>query len=136
MCAAPSNVNYSNVTFAHIRNSTCVAFTNVAKIMCSTLLFSCSQKNNAKYTSDDTHHFIIASCIENSYSESIAKKLKIKSNSPIPSGSWIRKHIAKIPQETMLLSMYNGIDQTVLHLKKMGFLCKPVTIAIDKHFIP
>ena len=137
MCTAPSNVNYSNVNFAHIKDSTCVAFTNVAKIMCSTLLFSTSQKSNAKYTSNDTHNFIISSCIENSYSESTEKKLKIKSNaSSVPSGSWIRKHIAKIPQEIMLLSLYDSIDQTLSHLKKMGFLCKSITVAIDKHFIP
>ena len=78
----------------------------------------------------------MSSCIENCYSESTAKRLKIKSNASIPSGSWIRKHIVKIPQEKMLLSLYGGIDQTILHLKKMGFLCKPVTVAIDKHFIP
>ena len=130
-------MNYSNVTFAHIKDSTCTAFSNVAKIMYTTLLFSASQKSNAKYTSEDTHNFIISSCIENSYSESTEKKLKIKSNaSSIPSGSWIRKHIARIPQEVMLLFLYDSIDQTLSHLKKMGFLCKPVTVAIDKHFIP
>ena len=129
-------MNYSNVTFAHIKHSTCTAFANIAKIMSTTLLFSCSQKSNAKYNSDDAHRFIMSSCIENCYSESTAKRLKIKSNASIPSGSWIRKHIVKIPQEKMLLSLYGGIDQTILHLKKMGFLCKPVTVAIDKHFIP
>ncbi len=129
-------MNHNNLDFAHIRNSTTQAFANIAKIMCTTLLFSCSQKNNALYNSDDMHYFIMSCCIGNCYSESTTEKLKIKTECIIPSGSWIRKHIAKIPQEKMIIVLSDGIDQTITHLKNLGMLNHPVTVAIDKHFIP
>lgn len=135
MCAAPSIVNYSDDFSAHVNHCTHVAFENIAKIMCTALLFSTSQKSNALYNSDDINHFIMDCCIENCYSESTTKKLKIKTKCIIPSGSWIRKQITKIPQEKMIIALSDGIDGTISHLKKIGFLNKPVTVAIDKHFI-
>ena len=75
-------------------------------------------------------------CLGNCYSESTANKLKIRTECIIPSGSWIRKQIAKIPQEKMIVALSDGIDQTITHLKKLGMLNHPVTVAIDKHFIP
>ncbi len=128
-------MNNSNVDFAHIKNSTCVTFENITKIMCTTLQFSCSQKNNAKYNSDDIHHFIMSCCLGNSYSESTAKKLKIRTQCVVPSGSWVRKQIVKISQDKMTIALSDGIDQTISHLKKLGMLKNPVTVAIDKHFI-
>ena len=56
--------------------------------------------------------------LENCYSESTANKLKIKTQCIIPSGSWIRKQIAKIPQEKMIVALSDGIDQTITHQKK------------------
>ena len=75
-------------------------------------------------------------CLGNCYSESTANKLKIRTECVIPSGSWIRKQIAKIPQEKMIVALSDGIDQTITHLKNLGMLNHPVTVAIDKHFIP
>ena len=129
-------MNHNNLDFAHIKHSTTQAFANIAKIMCTTLLFSCSQKSNAIYNSDDIHHFIMDCCLGNCYSESTANKLKIKTDCTIPSGSWIRKQVAKIPQEKMIIALSDGIDQTITHLKNSGMLDFPVTVAIDKHFIP
>jgi len=103
--------------------------------MCTTLLFSCSQKNNARYNSEDIHYFIMSCCLGNCYSESTTNKLKIRTECTIPSGSWIRKQIAKIPQEKMTVALSDGIDQTISHLKKLGMLQNPITVAIDKHFI-
>lgn len=129
-------MNHNNLNFAHVKNSTTGAFANIAKIMCTTLLFSCSQKSNALYSSEDIHHFIMDCCLGNCYSESTTKKLRIRTQCTIPSGSWIRKQIAKIPKEKMVVLLSNGIDQTVSHLKNLGMLNHPVTVAIDKHFIP
>ena len=36
----------------------------------------------------------------------------------------------------LLAELSDGIDQTISHLKKLGMLNNPVTVAIDKHFIP
>ncbi len=119
-----------NLDFAHLRNSTTQAFANIAKIMCTTLSFSTSQKNNAQYNSEDIHHFIMECCLGNCYSESTTKKLKIKTECIIPSGSWIRKQIAKIPQEKMIIALSDEIDQTITHLKNLGMLNHPVTVAI------
>ena len=36
----------------------------------------------------------------------------------------------------MLVGLSDAIDSIISHLKKLGMFSKPVTVAIDKHFIP
>ena len=121
---------------AHNKKETTAAYNVVAKIICTILPISCSQKNNAKWNIKDFFHGITAMCTANTYSESAMKGLTVQSNNSNPCGKWIRNHIRKIPEQQMLLGLSYGMDATLSHLKKLGMFRKPVTVAIDKHFIP
>ena len=120
----------------HNKKETARAYNVVAKIICTILPISCSQKSNAKWSIQDFFYGITAMCTANTYSESAMKGLTIQSDGPNPCGRWIRNAIQSITEQQMLLGLSDGIDSTVSHLKKLGMFRKPVTVAIDKHFIP
>lgn len=75
-------------------------------------------------------------CNGNSYAESAMNELAVKSDFSNPCGKWIRNAIRSIHEERMLIGLSDAIDSTISYLKKLGMFGKPVTIAIDKHFIP
>ena len=120
----------------HNKKETARAYNVVAKTICTILPISCSQKSNAKWSIQDFFYGITAMCTANTYSEFAMKGLTIQSDGPNPCGRWIRNAIQSITEQQMLLGLSDGIDSTVSHLKKLGMFRKPVTVAIDKHFIP
>ena len=115
----------------HNKKETARAYNVVAKIICTILPISCSQKSNAKWSIQDFFYGITAMCTANTYSESAMKGLTIQSDGPNPCGRWIRNAIQSITEQQMLLGLSDGIDSTVSHLKKLGMFRKPVTVAID-----
>ena len=120
----------------HNKEETTRAYNVVAKIICTILPINCSQKSNAKWNIKDFFYGITAMCTANTYSESAMKGLTIQSDGPNPCGKWIRNCIQSLTEQQMLLGLSDGMDSTISHLKKLGMFRKPVTVAIDKHFIP
>ena len=120
----------------HKNKQTSAAYNVVAKIICTIIPIKCSQRNNAKWNIRDFFHGITAMCNGNSYAESAMNELAIKSNFSSPCGKWIRNAIRSVNSETMLLGLSDGMDSTISHLRKLGMFRIPITVAIDKHFIP
>ena len=118
------------------KEKTTTAYNVVSKIICSILPIKCSQKSNAKWNIIDFFYGITAMCNGNSYAESAMNGLTVKSDNSNPCGRWIRNVIQSVPEQLMLLGLSDGIDSTIIHLKKLKMFRKPVTVAIDKHFIP
>ena len=74
----------------HNKKETARAYNVVAKIICTILPISCSQKSNAKWSIQDFFYGITAMCTANTYSEFAMKGLTIQSDGPNPCGRWIR----------------------------------------------
>lgn len=120
----------------HKKKETTRAYNVVAKIICTIIPIKCSQKNNSKWSIRDFFYGITAMCNGNSYAESAMNELAAKSDNSNPCGRWIRNAIQSIPEQSILIGLSDGIDSTITRLKKLGMFRKPVTVAIDKHFIP
>ncbi len=122
-------------TIIHKNKQTSAAYNAVTRIIYTLIPIKCSQKNNAKWHIEDFFHAITAMCNGNSYAESTMNELSVSSEYSNPCGKWIRNSIRSVNPNTLLLGLSDAMDDTVLHLKKLGMLKKSVTVAIDKHLI-
>lgn len=125
------------VMLAHKYAASKDAFVKLHQIMSTTLSIPCSHRYNARYDERDLHNALISLSLGNTYAESGMKRLTIESASmDVPSGSWVRDTIGKVPEHEVKEKASSAIQSTLEQLRKYGIFKTPVTAAIDNGVDP
>lgn len=97
-----------------------------------------SGRYNAKYDEGDLHRSLVALSMGNGYAESgmDSLALKVGSAADVPSGSWVRDAIGKMPEKTTREKIQRALDSTLDQLRRFGVFDTPVMAGLDKHKIP
>lgn len=113
------------------------AFERTTQIMSTEVSIPCSGSYNSKYDESYLHRSLIGISISNGYAESGMRKLAIEAASgEVPSGSWIRDTVEKIPEKEINEKLEHALDSTFERLKSFGTFNVPVIAALDKHKLP
>ena len=118
------------------------SFEKVVEIMSREVSISTSKRYNATFDEKDLHRSLIHLAVSNGYAESGMEGLITKGETllvtpeKIPSGSWIRDTVEKVPEELMVESLKNALNSTVQQLKE-GFrkFSAPIIAGADTHKI-
>src|SRR5712691_4936345 len=77
------------------------AFQKATQILSTRVSIPTSKSENALYGEKDLHQSLIALSINNSFAESGMERLATESSARIPSGSWVRDTVGKVPEKAM-----------------------------------
>ncbi|MGI0092313.1 MAG: hypothetical protein ACREBS_11450 [Nitrososphaerales archaeon] len=118
------------------------SFEKVVEIMSREVSIPTSMRHNATLDEMDLHRSLIHLAVSNGYAESGMASLVTKGEplippEKVPSGSWIRDTVEKVPEEAMAAKLKNALDSTVRQLKE-GFkiFSVPIIGGADTHKIP
>ncbi|MDG7039214.1 MAG: hypothetical protein JRN37_08730 [Nitrososphaerota archaeon] len=92
-----------------------------------------SNRYNALYGGSKLQAALIELAISAGYPELGMEKLAAESGGRVPSGSWLRKGIVRVPEARMEAVLDAGLQFTMDELKKCGLFNMPVMVAVDKH---
>lgn len=113
------------------------AFQKATQIMSTEVSIPTSGECNALYGEKDLHHSLIALSINNSYAESGMERLASEASSErVPSGSWVRDTVEKVPEEEMKEKLVHALDATLDQVRSFRLFTAPVMCATDLHDIP
>ncbi len=113
------------------------AYQRLAQIMCTELSIPVSESDNASYDANDLHGSLIALSMNNAYAESGMASLALKAASAdVPSGSWVRDAIGKVPEKEMREKVQRALCSTLDQLEGFDIFSTPVMAGLDKHKIP
>lgn len=124
---------------AHIRHISEKVFNRIAQTMSTEVSIPTSGRYNAMYDLMDLHAALIELAISNGYAESGMKRLSLEAGcggGRVPSGSWLRKMVEKVPEGNMEAMLDAALSSSVGKLREHGLFIMPVMAAIDKHGIP
>ena len=118
------------------------SFEKVVEIMSMEVSIPTSKRYNATFDEKDLHRSLIHLAVSNGYAESGMESLVTKGETlfvtpeKIPSGSWMRDTVEKVPEELMVESLKNALNSTVQQLKE-GFriFSAPIIAGADTHKI-
>src|SRR5689334_228972 len=107
----------SSARMAHEYDASREAFEKATQIMCTKVSIPVSDGDNSLYDETDLHHSLIELSISNGYAESGMKGLALEaaksSGKRVPSGSWVRDAVGKIPEEEMREKLDRALESTV-----------------------
>lgn len=113
------------------------AFQKATQIVSTEVSIPTSGRYNAKYDGKDLHHSLIALSINNSFAESGMERLAIESSGRVPSGSWVRDAVERVPEKEMEAMLTGALASTLEQVRSFRlFLNTPVMCAADLHDIP
>lgn len=113
------------------------AFQKATQIMSTEVSIPTSGRYNSKYDGRDLHHSLIALSINNSFAESGMKRLATEASSArIPSGSWVRDTVEKVPEEEMAEKLEHALASTLDQVRSFRLFNTPVMCAGDIHDVP
>lgn len=92
----------------------------------------------------DLHRSLIHLAVSNGYAESGMENLLLaKNNMPsalppedVPSGSWIRGTVEKVPEDAMTQKLKNALNSTVNQLQDFKIFSALIIAGTDTHKIP
>lgn len=113
------------------------AFQKATQIMSTQVSTPVSDRYNALYGREDLHRSLIALSINNSFAESGMERLALgHSGGRVPSGSWVRDTVEKVPEKEMEGMLERALDSTLEQVKSFRLFSTPVMCAVDYHDIP
>lgn len=112
------------------------AFQKAAQIMSTEVSMPVSCRYNALYGEADLHRSLIALSIDNSFAESGMQRLAVESSARVPSGSWVRDTVERVPEKEMEGMLERALGSTLDQVKSYRLFNTPVTCAADLHDIP
>ncbi len=116
------------------------AFEKTTQIMSTEVSIPCSGRYNSIYDENDLHRSLIGLSIANGYAESGMENLLIAERQlagrNVPSGSWIRDTVRKVPEKEMISRLENALSSTVEQLASFRVFTVPIMAAADIHNIP
>jgi len=115
------------------------AFQKAAQIMSTKVSIPVSGRYNALYGEEDLHRSLIALSINNAFAESGMERLSVESSAAsgrVPSGSWVRDTVEKVPEKEMQAMLAGALDSTLEQVKSFRLFNVPVMCAADLHDIP
>ncbi|HXG06979.1 MAG TPA: hypothetical protein VNI77_06610 [Nitrososphaera sp.] len=127
------------VMLAHEYAASKDAFVKLHQIMSTNLSIPCSGRYNARYgEKQHLHNAMISISLGNSFAESGMKRIMAieSASKDVPSGSWVRDTIGKVPEQEVKEKASCALQSTLEQLRKYGIFKTPVTAAIDKHKVP
>jgi hypothetical protein len=95
-----------------------------------------SGRYNAKYDGEDLHHSLMALSINNAFAESGMERLAVESPGGVPSGSWVRDTVEKVPEREMKEMLERALGSTLDEVGSFRLFNTPVMCAADLHDIP
>lgn len=130
----------SSVRMAHEYGASKDAFEKATQIMCAKVSIPCSGRYNASYSEKDLHHSLVELSISNGYAESGMERLALEaaalSGRKVPSGSWVRDTIGKVPEGEMNRKLGQALKSTLDEIGSFRLFNVPIMAAIDKHKVP
>lgn len=118
------------------------SYEKVVEIMSREVPIPTSKRYNAMFDERDLHHSLIHLAVSNAYAESGIESLVTKGellNIPpakIPSGSWIRDTVEKIPEGVMAEKLKSALSSTVRQLSRdFKLFSSPIIGGSDTHKI-
>jgi hypothetical protein len=127
----------SSVRMAHEYSASMESFERMTQIMRTEVSIQCSTRCNSIYDENDLHHALIALSIGNSYVESGMRRLALESSSMnVPSGSWLRDTVEKVPEEEMINRLKHALESTAASIGSFKLFNMPIMAAVDSHKIP
>ena len=112
------------------------AFQKATQIMSTRVSMPVSDRYNALYGREDLHHSLMALSINNAFAESGMERLAVESSARVPSGSWVRDTVEKVPAKEMEGMLRGALDSTLEQVKSFRLFNTPVMCAADLHDIP
>lgn len=113
------------------------SFQKATQIMSTEVSIPTSGRYNSKYDEDDLHRSLIALSVNNSYAESGMERLAVEASSEeVPSGSWVRDAVEKVPEKEMKRMLERALASTLDQVKSFKLFNAPVICAADLHDIP
>ena len=118
------------------------SFEKVVEIMSREVPIPTSKRYNATFDEKALHRSLIHLAMSNGYAESGMESLVTKGETllvppeKIPSGSWIRDTVEKVPENIMMENLKDALDSTVQQIKE-GFriFSAPIIAGADTHKI-
>ena len=113
------------------------AYQKATQIMSTDVSIPTSARYNAMYDGTDLHRSLIALSINNSFAESGMERLVAESSSArVPSGSWVRDTVERVPEKEMEGMLERALASTVDQVRSFRLFTTPVMCAGDLHDIP
>ncbi len=113
------------------------AYQRLAQIMSTEVSIPVSESDNATYDANDLHRSLVALSMNNGYAESGMANLALKAASAdVPSGSWVRDAVGKVPEKEMREKVNRALASTLDQLEGFDVFSTPVIGGLDKHKIP
>jgi hypothetical protein len=117
------------------------SFEKIVEIMSREVPLPTSNRYNATFDEKDLHRSLIHLAVSNGYAESGMESLVTKGEplippEKIPSGSWIRDTVGKVPENVMVEKLKNALDSTVKQLStNFKLFSAPIIGGADTHKI-
>lgn len=118
------------------------SYEKVVEIMSREVPVPTSKRYNAMFDEKDLHRSLIHLAVSNGYAESGMESLVTKAeplNIPpekIPSGSWIRDTVERVPEEVTVEKLKNALNSTVQQLStSFKLFSVPIICGADTHKI-